>query len=404
MVAIFKKLIVRWYYRGQRITAAEAKRLKRAGKYVVRRREHTRRWYYRLSVAGQRIERPGFTDRSATLAAALKEQKRLERLAAGLTTEVELEAVRPLAEHLLAYRADLLRRGNTEKHVALTLQRIVRLTTIMQASKLTHITPDRVTAAILTLRQQGLSVGSTNHYLTAIKMLTRWAWRRGKLASDPLAGLSRSNAEAAPAYRRITLEPQQLARLIEATQCSRRVFRGLDGQSRAVLYLVAATTGLRAHELATLTEEHVSLDPQQSVIVVEAGYSKRRRTDVVPLPEATAERLRQYLSARKATGRLWPGSWYQKAARMLLLDLEEAGIEYDRGAGKLDFHSLRSFYATLLARQGVNLQTAQALLRHSDPKLTASIYTKLGITDLGAAVRNLRVVEPTEQKRKAQIR
>ncbi len=36
--------------------------------------------------------------------------------------------------------------------------------------------------------------------------------------------------------------------------------------------------------------------------------------------------------------------------------------------------------------QGANLQTAQALLRHSDPKLTARTYTKLGVTDLAGAV------------------
>jgi len=50
---------------------------------------------------------------------------------------------------------------------------------------------------------------------------------------------------------------------------------------------------------------------------------------------------------------------------------------------------LRVTNATLLAKVGVNFQTAQALMRHSDPKLTAKTYTKLGITDLGAVVSRL---------------
>ena len=44
-------------------------------------------------------------------------------------------------------------------------------------------------------------------------------------------------------------------------------------------------------------------------------------------------------------------------------------------AGKLDFHSLRYTFATKLARKGVSKRLAQELMRHSDPKLTANIYT-----------------------------
>lgn len=39
------------------------------------------------------------------------------------------------------------------------------------------------------------------------------------------------------------------------------------------------------------------------------------------------------------------------------------------------FHSLRNTFATRLARQGVSQRLAQELMRHSDPRLTANIYT-----------------------------
>jgi len=80
---------------------------------------------------------------------------------------------------------------------------------------------------------------------------------------------------------------------------------------------------------------------------------------------------------------------------MIALDLQEAGLPPETGSGRLDFHSLRGTYATLLARVGVNLQTAQALMRHSDPKLTAKTYTKLGITDFAETIRRLDVALPT---------
>jgi integrase len=50
---------------------------------------------------------------------------------------------------------------------------------------------------------------------------------------------------------------------------------------------------------------------------------------------------------------------------------------------------LRVCYATRLARAGVSLVQAQKLLRHSDPKLTANIYTRLRLDDAHAAVAKI---------------
>jgi len=55
------------------------------------------------------------------------------------------------------------------------------------------------------------------------------------------------------------------------------------------------------------------------------------------------------------------------------------------------FHALRVTYATMLARAGVSLVQAQTLMRHSDPKLTANIYTRLQLHDGHAAVAKIDV-------------
>jgi site-specific recombinase XerD len=52
-------------------------------------------------------------------------------------------------------------------------------------------------------------------------------------------------------------------------------------------------------------------------------------------------------------------------------------------------HALRHSFASRLARNGVGLAQAQRLLGHSDPKLTASIYTHLEPEDLREAVEGL---------------
>jgi hypothetical protein len=47
-----------------------------------------------------------------------------------------------------------------------------------------------------------------------------------------------------------------------------------------------------------------------------------------------------------------------------------------------DIHALRHTFATSMARAGVPLSHAQAALGHSDPKLTAQVYTHLQAEDL----------------------
>jgi len=46
------------------------------------------------------------------------------------------------------------------------------------------------------------------------------------------------------------------------------------------------------------------------------------------------------------------------------------------------FHDLRGTTATLLARAGVPLVVAQRILRHSDPRLTANVYSHVDLGDL----------------------
>ena len=55
------------------------------------------------------------------------------------------------------------------------------------------------------------------------------------------------------------------------------------------------------------------------------------------------------------------------------------------------FHDLRGTTATLLARAGVPLVVAQRILRHSDPRLTANIYTRVDLSDLQAGIDKMGI-------------
>ena len=70
--------------------------------------------------------------------------------------------------------------------------------------------------------------------------------------------------------------------------------------------------------------------------------------------------------------------------------LEAAGIDrVDASGRKLDIHALRHSFASRLSRTNAGLVQAQRLLGHSDPKLTAQIYTHLDVEDLRSAIDGL---------------
>jgi len=60
----------------------------------------------------------------------------------------------------------------------------------------------------------------------------------------------------------------------------------------------------------------------------------------------------------------------------------------------LRFHDLRGTTATLLARAGAPLVVAQRILRHSDPRITANVYSRVDLGDLRDGIN--RIVMPAD--------
>jgi integrase len=72
-----------------------------------------------------------------------------------------------------------------------------------------------------------------------------------------------------------------------------------------MLYFVAAYTGLRASELASLSPSSFDLTATPPTLTVKAGYSKHKRKDVLPLHPELVRQLATWLKGRD--GLLWPG-------------------------------------------------------------------------------------------------
>ena len=355
---------------------------------------------------------------------------RAKREARGDIDPFEDHRKRPLAEHLEHFRAFLESRGSTAAHVALTAQRLLAVVDGCKFKKLSDLNAGRVAGWLADRRKPktdkegeviaGLSVASSNHYLVAVKSFGHWLVKDRRSPENPFAHLSRLNARVDVRHERRALSQKELGGLIGAVEKSDETFRGLDGSTRAMLYRVAAMTGLRAGELASLTPASFDLAADMPTVTLEAAYSKHRREDVLPLHPDLAARLRHWLSERERAQddqrailslnrgadtkpeRLFPGTWSERAYKMLRNDLEAAGIPYVTADGIADFHSLRHTFISNLAACGIHPKLAQQLARHSTIALTMDRYTHLGLIDMNSALESLpNIAAPDSQTMRA---
>ncbi len=398
---------------------------------------------------------PGFTDKTLTKDLGRKlerlaERRRLNRdpdeeLAAWLeTSDAKLKAklaewgmldsrsvagAKPLAEHIGDYRKHLEAKNNTPDHINPTISRIEAIANGCGFLFISDVSGSHVAAWLKDQREaDAFGISTSNAYLTALKGFCNWLVKDRRANENPVSYLARLNAETDIRRQRRSLSQEDFGLLIEATRTGAEVC-GLTSRERQMLYHVAAYTGLRASELASLTERSFDLEAEHPTVTVAAGYSKHRRKDTLPLNADLVVSLWEWFAERRqevaevsdiipigkpSADKLWPGKWAKNrhAAEMLRHDLKAARTAWIEAKGiteeerrlreesdrlkyldfderQFDFHALRGQFVTELGRAGVNLQDAQKLARHSDPRLTANHYTHLSVSDLSRSVCKL---------------
>jgi integrase len=232
-------------------------------------------------------------------------------------------------------------------------------------------------------RRGGLSIRTSNFYLQAAKQFGNWLVADGRTSENPLAYPQGQNPQTDIRHPRRALTLDELTKLLEIAAKGRK-HHNMTGKTRAMLYKLAANTGFRANELASLTWQSFNLSGPTPSVTVLAAYSKRRREDLLPLCGDISRELASWKSEQesKDEAKLFPRFNPNKAADLLKIDLGHAGIEYmDAGGRFADFHALRHSFASILHHSGVSPKVAQSLLRHSTIGLTMDTYTRIGLHD-----------------------
>ena len=332
-----------------------------------------------------------------------------------LLSGCRIAVTKPLKEHLTDWHKTQKASGITKLQADILFNRAERLFADCGFRYLKDISGSKVLQAIERLRKTirtkeglkdlGPASGNTKRYfLRACKQFCGWTVKDGRTSTNPLQHLSRT---AEVQNKRRALTPEEIECLLDYTKRAGLNF-SITGPERALVYRLAIESGLRANEINSL--KRTSFDFEGLKVKLEGKHAKNRKEAVLPLKTATAELIKEHLKAKMPTAsafRIPKGN----TARMIQKDLKETRKAWIKKAvnnpdehrrrndsdflkvetieGKVDFHSLRHTFGTLLASAGIHPKTAQELMRHSDINLTMSRYTHAQADQITAAINAL---------------
>ncbi len=316
-------------------------------------------------------------------------------------------AGKSLAAHGEDWRLAMDAKGNSKRHISNFMANLKRLTVACDWRRLSDISASGVNLWLTREKTANRSAASINHHLRAAKAFCGWAVKSRRLSENPLRYVELLNAAADRRLERRDFSTDEIRRLLIATEAGQK-HHGLTGHERKLVYWLAVETGLRYSEIRSLTRASFDFASDPATVTILAKDAKNGQDDTLALRPRLVAALKihmELLSPTSQVFRLWNG----KGAAMIQVDLKAAGIPYKDENGRVgDFHALRHTYGTLLNKAGVPLVTAQRLMRHSDPKLTANIYTHVLIQAKAEAMAKLpelvgRIDEPAREAGKTVV-
>jgi integrase len=217
-------------------------------------------------------------------------------------------------------------------------------------------------------RLTAVAPATVNIELRTLKSAFRIGVRWNMLPRSPLEGVSLARVpEREPAYYR----REQFQRLLDTIR---------ESWLRDVV-LFAAVTGMRQGEILSLRWDQVDFRARVARLSSSASFkTKTGKRRSVPLGDTAIKLLRARESGHGSgvvftlRGRPLMRRWVTTKLRRYV---REIGL--DR---RLNFHSLRTSFASWLALDGVSIYQISKLLGHSDVKITQEYYAHLEPAEL----------------------
>lgn len=313
-------------------------------------------------------------------AEVLLEQFELEQKLERIDPTVKYRKM-PLTKNVEEYAEWLLATGATAKHVEASKYKINRVIAAAGIKKLTDITAELVERTVAKM-QTGRIVGkgkkakpngptTRNKYKKAIKAFCNWLHKNQRTDRHLLINLGMENEALDVRKKRTKLTDEEFAKLYKAALESEKTIEGLSGPERAMLYYLAAATGLRKGELASITPTSFSMSGGQLMLTVEANFTKSGREDEVPIPAWAFAKVDAWLMDRPLSQSLFPLLKQRKTEEMIKGDLKAAGVPYRLPTGETrDFHALRHTFISRCFASGAPALMVMAQARHQQLSTT----------------------------------
>ncbi len=201
--------------------------------------------------------------------------------------------------------------------------------------------------------------------------------RQQLILANPLRLVERVHDRAPCEFRRALL-PQDAQRLLSVPPLH-----------RATVYLTILYTGLRSSEMKGLNWEDFDFEANPPCVRVPSSISRNRKSSVHGLRPELVAALKQFSPSLSM-----PFEWAfrGKVPRVPTFkrDPEAANIPFEDERGRrVNIHSLRKSFGTMLAVSGVSLRTGMELMRHSESRLTEKVYTDASHLPLQSALAGL---------------
>ncbi len=293
-------------------------------------------------------------------------------------------ALTTLEELIDQYEDSLLAQGNSPKHATQTTNRITRMVNECEWKHADDIDKLQIESWLSKFkvldstkqRKVKASAQTRVHFASAIKAFCRWMTTHDKIDKDPFYGMNaKPNGDIPVTFTRRAFTKTEFTKLLKNARASEECFRDLTGTDRALIYEIARETGLRAHELSTITPAGCKLDKAPYLITIDCTISKRRKYDRLEIKQRHATKLKRYINSLQDHDRdepIWGNSWWRSAKGMLYTDIQ--GINAETKKGVIDFHSLRHTRVTNVAESGASLMDTMQICRLSSPTLVARYY------------------------------
>jgi integrase len=322
-------------------------------------------WWWKYRAQGDRGKEQDISLRTPDQQVAERRRSELlaekEREAAGIIAPRPLRdaAQRPLLDHLHDLLADLHAQGNSQKHLANVEHRVGSLIQACGWKTAKDVTADK----FQTWRKaQSLSAKTLNDYLDAARRLFNWMEKHGRLVGNPLKSVEKVATQGRETRHRRAFAEDEMKRLLNSVPAGRKA-----------LYLLAVHTGLRRGELTALRWGDVQLAAIEPYLDVRDSTTKNHKPASMRLPSEVVAALEAIRHAEASDA----DKVFLRFPRIerFRRDLIKANVEYQNEHGFADFHALRNTFCTNLGNAGIAPAVRQALMRHSDSKLTERIYT-----------------------------